>query len=153
MPRIRTTPLHTHNSMRLEHVITGRSRGAECTQVHASVQGYGEHGASSVVLSRCCFSSNYPEDVTSLLSVKIAVKYAQLPEIESMRAIALAHQNRNLSDFEKAPRDYKHGTLFLILQFIPEFSLPHRTLVRPYYSLAYRSAVRHSPSAESPAYC
>src|ERR1700709_979700 len=29
-----------------------------------------------------------------------------------MRAIALAHQNRNLADFEKALRDYKHGTWF-----------------------------------------
>jgi 26S proteasome regulatory subunit N6 len=50
--------------------------------------------------------------VTSLLSIKLAVKYAQLREIESMRAIALAHQNRNLADFEKALRDYKHGTWF-----------------------------------------
>lgn len=30
-----------------------------------------------------------------------------------MRAIALAHQNRNLADFEKALRDYKHGTFYL----------------------------------------
>ncbi|KAG1772213.1 hypothetical protein EV702DRAFT_1281457 [Suillus placidus] len=44
------------------------------------------------------------------LSIKLAVKYAQLREIESMRAIALAHQNRNLADFETALRDYKHGT-------------------------------------------
>ena len=35
--------------------------------------------------------------MTSLLSVKIAVKYAQLREIESMRALALTHQNRDLS--------------------------------------------------------
>ncbi|KAG2135192.1 proteasome regulatory particle subunit [Suillus bovinus] len=56
----------------------------------------------------CKVMLNMPEDVTSLLSIKLAVKYAQLREIESMRAIALAHQNRNLSDFEKALRDYKH---------------------------------------------
>ncbi|KAG2090032.1 uncharacterized protein F5147DRAFT_725294, partial [Suillus discolor] len=31
-----------------------------------------------------------------------------LRKIESMRAIALAHQNRNLSAFEKALQDYKH---------------------------------------------
>ncbi|KAG1742027.1 proteasome regulatory particle subunit [Suillus lakei] len=56
----------------------------------------------------CKVMLNMPEDVTSLLSIKLAVKYAQLREIESMRAIALAHQNRNLADFEKALRDYKH---------------------------------------------
>lgn len=28
-----------------------------------------------------------------------------------MRAIARAHQNRNLADFEKALRDYREGTL------------------------------------------
>jgi len=49
-----------------------------------------------------------------LSSTKIAMKYAQVCEIKSMRAIALVHQNRNLSDFEKALCDYKHGTLFLI---------------------------------------
>jgi len=50
-----------------------------------------------------------PEDVTSLLSIKLAVKYAQLREIECMRAIALAHQNRNLAEFERVLRDYKDG--------------------------------------------
>ncbi|KAG1749068.1 uncharacterized protein EDB91DRAFT_1244858 [Suillus paluster] len=44
----------------------------------------------------------------SLLSIKLVVKYAQLHEIESMRAIALAHQNRNLADFEKDLQDHKH---------------------------------------------
>jgi 26S proteasome regulatory subunit N6 len=55
----------------------------------------------------CKVMLNLPEDVTSLLSIKLAVKYAQLREVESMRAIARAHQNRNLADFEKALRDYK----------------------------------------------
>lgn len=54
-----------------------------------------------------------PEDVTSLLSVKLAIKYAQLREIECMRAIAIAHQNRNLAEFEKVLRDYKDGQEFL----------------------------------------
>ncbi|KAI5980537.1 proteasome regulatory particle subunit [Pisolithus orientalis] len=49
----------------------------------------------------CKVMLNLPEDVTTLLSVKLAVKYAQLREIECMRAIALAHQNRNLAEFEK----------------------------------------------------
>ena len=52
-----------------------------------------------------------PEDVTSLLSIKLASKYAQLRDVESMRAIARAHQKRNLADFEKALKDYQQGTM------------------------------------------
>ena len=44
-----------------------------------------------------------------MVSLKLAVKYSQLREVESMRAIARAHQERNLADFEKALRDYKEG--------------------------------------------
>ncbi|TFY83056.1 hypothetical protein EWM64_g956 [Hericium alpestre] len=55
----------------------------------------------------CKIMLNMPEDVTSLLSIKLAAKFAQLRDVESMRAIARAHQNRNLADFEKALRDYK----------------------------------------------
>ncbi|EIN06974.1 PCI-domain-containing protein, partial [Punctularia strigosozonata HHB-11173 SS5] len=55
----------------------------------------------------CKVMLNLPEDVTSLLSIKLAAKYAQLREVESMRAIARAHQNRDLADFEKALRDYR----------------------------------------------
>jgi 26S proteasome regulatory subunit N6 len=55
----------------------------------------------------CKIMLNLPEDVTSLLSLKLAVKYAQLRSIESMRAVARAHQNRSLIDFEKALRDYQ----------------------------------------------
>ena len=50
-----------------------------------------------------------PEDVTSLLTIKLAVKYAQLREVESMRAVARAHQNRNLAEFEKALKEYQEG--------------------------------------------
>lgn len=56
-----------------------------------------------------------PEDVTSLLSVKLATKYAQLRDVESMRAIARAHQNRNLADFEKALKDYQKGQYLISL--------------------------------------
>ncbi|CAL1705801.1 unnamed protein product [Somion occarium] len=55
----------------------------------------------------CKIMLNLPEDVTSLLSIKLATKYAQLRDVESMRAIARAHQNRNLADFEKALKDYQ----------------------------------------------
>lgn len=50
-----------------------------------------------------------PEDVTLLLSIKLATKYAQLRDVESMRAIARAHKNRNLADFEQALKDYQKG--------------------------------------------
>jgi len=56
----------------------------------------------------CKVMLNLPEDVSSLLTNKLAVKYAHLREVESMRAIARAHQERNLADFEKALFDYKH---------------------------------------------
>ncbi|KAG5635823.1 hypothetical protein H0H81_010010 [Sphagnurus paluster] len=56
----------------------------------------------------CKVMLNLPEDVTSLLTIKLAVKYAQLREVESMRAIAQAHQARNLADFEKVLREYKN---------------------------------------------
>lgn len=52
-----------------------------------------------------------PEDLPSLLSIKLAVRYAQLREVESMRAVARAHQNRNLAEFERALRDYREGLL------------------------------------------
>ena len=57
----------------------------------------------------CRINHIQPEDVNSLLTIKLALKYAQLRDVESMRAIARAHQNRNLADFEKALRDYKAG--------------------------------------------
>ncbi|KAL0065193.1 26S proteasome regulatory subunit rpn6 [Marasmius tenuissimus] len=56
----------------------------------------------------CKVMLNLPEDVTSLLSIKLAVKYVQLREVESMRAVARAHQERNLADFEKALKEYKN---------------------------------------------
>jgi 26S proteasome regulatory subunit N6 len=46
------------------------------------------------------------EDIPSLLSIKLALKYAQPQDVESMRAIARTHQQRNLAEFEKASRDY-----------------------------------------------
>lgn len=70
---------------------------------------------------------NQPEDVTSLLSIKLATKYAQLRDVESMRAVARAHKERNLADFEKALRDYQNGMRYVassiaVLWFIFVFS-------------------------------
>ncbi len=50
-----------------------------------------------------------PDDVSALLSLKFALKYSQLRDVECMRAIARAHKGRNLADFEKALREYHKG--------------------------------------------
>ncbi|KAJ4474675.1 PCI-domain-containing protein [Lentinula edodes] len=74
-----------------------------------STQGEDDGKALSALkyMMLCKIMLNLPEDVTSLLSIKLAVKYAQLREVESMRSVAKAHQARNLADFEKALKDYK----------------------------------------------
>ncbi|KAJ3721105.1 hypothetical protein FB446DRAFT_723045 [Lentinula raphanica] len=74
-----------------------------------STQGEDDDKALSALkyMMLCKIMLNLPEDVTSLLSIKLAVKYAQLREVESMRSVAKAHQARNLADFEKALKDYK----------------------------------------------
>ena len=41
--------------------------------------------------------------------MKLAQKHAELREVECMTAIARAHKNRNLADFEKILREYHHG--------------------------------------------
>jgi 26S proteasome regulatory subunit N6 len=41
------------------------------------------------------------------LSIKLALKYAQLRDVESMRAVARAHQTRDLAAFEQTLRDYR----------------------------------------------
>ncbi|KAG9044578.1 26S proteasome regulatory subunit rpn6 [Tulasnella sp. UAMH 9824] len=55
----------------------------------------------------CKIMLNLPEDVTSLLQIKLAARYVQLREVDSMRAVARAHQNRNLAEFEQALKDYR----------------------------------------------
>ncbi|KAF9034623.1 hypothetical protein BJ165DRAFT_1512645 [Panaeolus papilionaceus] len=69
----------------------------------------GEEGALGALkyMLLCKVMLNLSEDVNSLLTIKLAAKYAQLRDVESMRAIARAHQGRNLAEFERALRDYK----------------------------------------------
>jgi hypothetical protein len=52
------------------------------------------------------------------MSIKLALKYAQLRDVESMRAVARAHQNRNLGDFERALKEYHKGGSSFISCFI-----------------------------------
>lgn len=55
----------------------------------------------------CKIMMNLPEDVTTLLSGKLAAKHSSHREVESMKAVARAHANRNLREFRAALKDYK----------------------------------------------
>merc|ERR1719460_1622041 len=49
---------------------------------------------------------NLPDEVTNLVSGKLALKHAG-PELEAMKAVALSAKNRSLSDFQAALKTYK----------------------------------------------
>ncbi|KXN84028.1 putative 26S proteasome regulatory subunit rpn6, partial [Leucoagaricus sp. SymC.cos] len=70
----------------------------------------GDDGALDTLkyMSLCKVMLNPPKDVTLLLTNKLTVKYVHLHNMETMRAITLAHLEHNLADFEKALFDYKH---------------------------------------------
>jgi 26S proteasome regulatory subunit N6 len=56
----------------------------------------------------CKIMLNLPQDVTSLIQAKLALKYSG-KEVEAMKAIALAHQHRSLGEFEGALKEWKDG--------------------------------------------
>lgn len=56
----------------------------------------------------CKIMLNLAEDVHAIVNSKVALKYAGA-DIDAMRAIASAHQNRSLSDFETALSKFKDG--------------------------------------------
>merc|ERR1712223_1656430 len=49
---------------------------------------------------------NLPDEVTNLVSGKLALKHAG-PELEAMKAVALSAKNRSLSDFQAALKTFK----------------------------------------------
>ena len=49
------------------------------------------------------------DDIQSILNSKVALKYRGI-EVEAMKAIATAHQNRSLQEFELALATYREGT-------------------------------------------
>ncbi|KAI8981667.1 PCI domain-containing protein [Mycotypha africana] len=53
----------------------------------------------------CKIMLNLTEDVHSIIGGKVALRYAG-PEIEAMKAVANAHKNRNLQEFETALATY-----------------------------------------------
>ncbi|KAJ3293555.1 26S proteasome regulatory subunit rpn6 [Borealophlyctis nickersoniae] len=54
----------------------------------------------------CKIMLNLAEDVHAIVNGKLALRYAG-PDVEAMRAIASAHQNRSLSEFESALKKYQ----------------------------------------------
>ncbi|CAD6957010.1 unnamed protein product [Tilletia controversa] len=54
----------------------------------------------------CKIMLNLPDDISSIIQGKLALKYAGR-DVEAMKAVAKAHEDRSLEDFEKALRDYK----------------------------------------------
>ncbi|KAG0158846.1 hypothetical protein PDIDSM_6366 [Penicillium digitatum] len=55
----------------------------------------------------CKIMLNLVDDVTQLQGSKQAQKYAS-PRLEAMKAVARAHANRSLEDYEKALSDYRY---------------------------------------------
>ena len=55
----------------------------------------------------CKIMLNSVDDVTNLLGSKHAQKYAS-PRLEAMKAVARAHANRSLEEYEKALSDYRY---------------------------------------------
>ncbi|KAF9579285.1 26S proteasome regulatory subunit rpn6 [Lunasporangiospora selenospora] len=54
----------------------------------------------------CKVMLNLSEDIQSILNSKVALKYRGI-EVEAMKAIASAHQNRSLQEFEQALAAYR----------------------------------------------
>ncbi|KAE8445163.1 hypothetical protein EG329_013659 [Mollisiaceae sp. DMI_Dod_QoI] len=55
----------------------------------------------------CKIMLNLADDVNQLMTSKQAVKYAG-KNLEAMKAVARAHSNRSLEEYEKALSDYRH---------------------------------------------
>ena len=50
-----------------------------------------------------------PEDVASIIAGKLAQRYPS-KDIDALKAVAKAHEERNLADFEKTLRQFKSGS-------------------------------------------
>lgn len=56
----------------------------------------------------CKIMLNLPDDVAALVAGKMATKYAGR-DVGAMKAVAAAHEKRDLGAFEAALRDFKAG--------------------------------------------
>ena len=57
-------------------------------------------------------SKRQPEDVASIIAGKLAQRYPS-KDIDALKAVAKAHEERNLADFEKTLRTFKSGALII----------------------------------------
>ncbi|KAI7891645.1 PCI domain-containing protein [Mucor mucedo] len=77
---------------------------------YETFEGYSSQEDSNAILALkymllCKIMLNLTEDVHSIIGGKIALKYAGV-EIEAMKAVAHAHKNRNLQEFETTLATY-----------------------------------------------
>ncbi|KDE02974.1 19S proteasome regulatory subunit Rpn6 [Microbotryum lychnidis-dioicae p1A1 Lamole] len=54
----------------------------------------------------CKVMLNLPEDVTSIIAGKLAQRYAG-PQVDAIKAVAKAHEDRSLSDFERLLKEHR----------------------------------------------
>ncbi|KAI9323930.1 hypothetical protein DFJ73DRAFT_651498 [Zopfochytrium polystomum] len=78
---------------------------------YEALDGFSQHDdprAASTLkyLLLCKIMLNLSEDVHAIISGKLAQKHAG-PEVDSMKAVATAHQNRSLLEFEQVMNKYK----------------------------------------------
>ncbi|KAJ3083072.1 26S proteasome regulatory subunit rpn6, partial [Quaeritorhiza haematococci] len=78
---------------------------------YETLEGYSSQDDKRAILALkymllCKIMLNLTEDVHSIINGKLALRYAG-PDIEAMRAVANAHQNRSLLEFEQALVKYK----------------------------------------------
>ena len=58
------------------------------------------HTYNILILTRSCVTNFRPEDVQSIITGKLALKYAGA-QVEAMQFIAKASQDRSVAEFEK----------------------------------------------------
>ena len=78
-----------------------------------ALEGYHSQESTSLATSAlqymllCKIMLNLPDDVNNLMTSKQAQKYSG-KNLEAMKAVAHAHSNRSLEDYEKALSDYRY---------------------------------------------
>merc|ERR1711913_268829 len=78
---------------------------------------------------------NLPDEVTNLVSGKLALRHSG-PDMESMKAVALAAKARSLADFQKAVKAYKEDDMIVAKHLTTLYSnmLEHNLcrIIEPY---------------------
>ncbi|KAJ3114422.1 26S proteasome regulatory subunit rpn6 [Physocladia obscura] len=79
---------------------------------YEALEGFSNQDDPRAVLSLkylllCKIMLNLPDDVFSIINSKMALKYAGV-DIEAMKTVATAHQNRSLLEFEQAMNKFKN---------------------------------------------